>query len=207
MSETTSKSRSDSRTDITSESGTSEKDQQKNKRKIIRSVNDAVSLKQILESHGISLNKSPNGWSQRIKCPFPFHKNGNENTPSFGYHFQTDRFNCFGCGSHGKAVEFVAFYTERPRLDVAYELLQQNNLEIKDVIDEDELLNLDDLLIDYANFVRETIMQNAKKFNEIQKVNYWVDAFISVKNSEINPKDLLYRINKAKELIKEIIEE
>lgn len=36
-----------------------------------------------------------------IVCPCPFHKDGQERTPSFGVNFQTGAFNCFSCHVNG----------------------------------------------------------------------------------------------------------
>ena len=74
----------------------------------ILSLGPNLTLKTTLEFYGIHLVPSGNKeWSHPIRCPFDDHKGGNEKSASFGYNFQKDYFNCFGCGSGGGVVEFI----------------------------------------------------------------------------------------------------
>src|SRR5690606_21221084 len=62
----------------------------------IQAANKKVKLINIFNSYNISIKRLHNNqlWSVPIICPFPSHKHGNERTPSFGYNFVQNRFNC-----------------------------------------------------------------------------------------------------------------
>lgn len=62
----------------------------------IRAANRKVRLLPILKSYGVKVKKNTSyAWSPTVTCPLPSHKSSNERTPSFGYNFVEDRFNCF----------------------------------------------------------------------------------------------------------------
>lgn len=69
----------------------------------IERIRREVSLVALAQDHGVSLKK--NGGEHSGLCPFH-----NETTPSFTIFTGKDgveRFNCFGCGAQGDAIDFV----------------------------------------------------------------------------------------------------
>lgn len=75
---------------------------------LIDEANAKLPLHLVLQSYNIPLIKSFSDWSTSVTCPFPFHKNGNERSASFGYNFKRDFFHCFGCSTSGRSVEFIS---------------------------------------------------------------------------------------------------
>ena len=64
---------------------------------------NSLPLLSILAHYGVYLDES----NRKIGCPFPSHKNGKEQTPSFVYYHNTNTFWCFGC----KIFEFFIKFT------------------------------------------------------------------------------------------------
>lgn len=63
----------------------------------IQIVTDKVSMLDVLEKYGYSLNRH-----KEMLCPFH-----NEKTPSFTVFADNKRFKCFGCGEQGSVIDFV----------------------------------------------------------------------------------------------------
>jgi DNA primase len=63
----------------------------------IKSANRKVRTIQILRGYGFKIEKNYQRptWSNNITCPLPGHKGAKERTPSFGYCFVSDHWNCF----------------------------------------------------------------------------------------------------------------
>lgn len=176
---------------------------------IIRIVNDTFPLYVVLRDYNIQFERqySPTGWTHRCACPFKDH---NDTAPSFGYNSKEDRFNCFGCNRHGRTVQFLAYIRGVSVVSVARELyfndiVYNDNLNVSD----DNLIDygkLDDLLFDYANYVREF---KSRHGNDIYVVKYadavtWnLDVYLRkhAMRCSIVLDDLVVRINKLKEQI------
>lgn len=64
---------------------------------------------------------SNNGWNYRLRCPF--HKHGDERTPSMFISKEQNRFYCQACGKTGGIVDYLAFKFKRPPISVAKNIL------------------------------------------------------------------------------------
>lgn len=70
----------------------------------------AIDVKVFLEELGIRNMyemRGRSGLEIKFSCPFPFHKNGDQN-PSASMNAETTAYRCWGCGAKGNAVTFLA---------------------------------------------------------------------------------------------------
>lgn len=176
---------------------------------IIRLANSKVKLISVLSQRNIHFNRQNQyqEWSASIKCPFPAHKNGNENTGSFGYNFLKDVFYCFGCGKGGQAVEFLANLDRIDPIIIAEQIIKDNGgYDIDDLIPEDNNPKIDGLIFEFSNYVNETIRANRDKLDQIEKVTWWFDLYLAarVPKNKVLVEELEARINKAKELLERL---
>jgi DNA primase len=72
-------------------------------KEIIERVKSQVSLVDVIASYGIDLAKQ--GGNYVCKCPFH-----TEKKPSCTVYPETNRFYCYGCSTHGDAIEFIRLY-------------------------------------------------------------------------------------------------
>lgn len=163
--------------------------------KLIILANNKYSLNSILKSLKLnwSVIPSTSGWTHKTRCPFPDH---NDSTPSFTYNSKDDLFKCFGCSRGGKAVDFLAAYTKKPKAAIAYDLVNRLNLDFNDleyeldtIEDSNTYLDLD---IDFSEFIFDFVQRNSGKpgLEEIvNKITWNLDTFIEKyygKNIDIN---------------------
>jgi len=181
-------------------------------RTLIQIANNKRSLLEVLKEYGIrlSLDNQFDNWSPSIICPFPFHKNANERTPSFGYNFKEDRFNCFGCGSFGRAVEFISLKEGINKTIVAEQIIRESgDYEINDDLDyENENPQIEKLLFECAEFIHRVVFKNhedSSAINQIEKIIWWFDNYLSTRapNKEIFVEELSARIVRVYELLEE----
>jgi hypothetical protein len=193
--------------DSSGESGNTEDNSEKFS--LIKIANNRVKLLDILRHYGFKIEQNYQRpiWSNNIVCPLASHKGAKERTPSFGYHFARDYFSCFGCGKAGRAVEFIAEYEQIPRGVVAERILSQyggNDITSDDFKDyQDDLTNI---LLDGSKYLQILIQKNKnnpKELQKIEKVIWWLDFYLmsKVQNKKIQPQDLEFIINKAKNLL------
>jgi hypothetical protein len=185
----------------------------KTDRKLVNAANKKVSLISILHNYGISpMRNQFSKWSLSITCPF--HKFGQERTPSLAYNFESDWFNCFSCGRHGRAVEFIAFKESmvNKRLvtfnEVAKILLSRyEGAEDHDLgLTGDDTKRVEELLFGFSKFIQELIRQykdDPKEMDVIDKVIWCFDCFLNyaVPGGRITVENLEERIKQAKGLL------
>lgn len=70
-----------------------------------RHVRESVDFGEVLEAYGVPLKLR--GDQHHGFCPLPTH-DGQKRSPSFSAHLGKKAFQCFGCGSKGNAIDFVA---------------------------------------------------------------------------------------------------
>lgn len=74
-------------------------------------IMEKISIFSLLEIYGIEYYQINSGnFTHRLKCPFAFHKGGDEATPSFFVSETTKTFHCFGCNSNGNVIDFYKYY-------------------------------------------------------------------------------------------------
>ena len=183
----------------------------KDETQLIILANSKKKLFLVLQQYGIRLTRINHSdeWSDNLICPFPFHKGGKENTPSFGYNYQKDRFHCFGCTSSGRTVEFLAFKEDLDKVIVAQQILRElGGYETAlDESIEDQNPKIKQLLFDFSKFL-QIILQNYKydtnALNQVDKVIWWFDNYIvaNAPKDQITVEELSYRIMRATDLLK-----
>jgi len=123
---------------------------------------------------------SPSGWTHKGQCPFPDHNDAN---PSFNYNSIEDRFNCFGCGKSGRAVQFKAGMHNLPLMEVAETIIEQFGsldeayLEIRERKEDKS----DELLIDFSSYVKDFLDKfygNQKAFEFAESVAWSLDLYL-----------------------------
>lgn len=176
---------------------------------IIRQVNRLVKLRKILsENYNIQFTQNYNNeWSELITCPLPSHKGGNERTGSFGYNFNKDYFNCFGCGASGGPVEFISLMTGQDKYLVAEELAEKLDLtkELENFDEQIDQREIKELILNFASTLNKLYAtKNKKIIEEVDKITWWFDLYLYARISskkEINIEELRQRIGKANELL------
>jgi hypothetical protein len=178
--------------------------------KLVRSANKKIRLITVLHSYGIHpIRNQFNSWSNHI-CPF--HKGGQERTPSFGYNFEQDWFNCFSCKRHGRAVEFIAYKesTITKRLvtfnEVAGLILSRYDSDQELELGEDDSKKVEELLFGLSKFIQELIQQRKQDLRELEHVNkiiWCFDCYLdyAVPTGRITVEDLEERIAQVKGLL------
>jgi hypothetical protein len=115
-----------------------------------------IDIFSIFEKYKIQID-----YSNKCRCPFPFHKNGNERTASFSYNKEKNMFYCFGCKSGGGPVNFVALMQDVPKLDAAKFILSnfRDAAKTKSIIDDQyqEKINQN---LQFALLIRNFISSN-----------------------------------------------
>lgn len=110
-------------------------------------------------------------------CPFKFHKNGQERSPSFIFYPTTNSFYCWGCQKGGSSCNFVANMEEISVIDSAYKII---NL-YEDLIQEDVDIYQQDnekilfSLVDFSNFIRELNKNKIISLNDSEKYTFVFD--------------------------------
>lgn len=180
--------------------------------KIIQTANNILSLDKVFVNHNVILEKtySSTGWDYKGRCPFEDH---NDSTPSFGYNPRSNFFNCFGCHRSGKAVEFLSYIHNRPKIKVAKEIIYtygSDTVTVQDICG----TNFNEIKIvlfeyaDYALNFKKKHKYSEKSLAYIKAANWNLDIFLR-KNSDlynIETSSLKARINKIKEQL-ELFEE
>jgi len=92
----------------------------KNPNKELIARANAVPISKIFKIYGIRVSEYRNN----ITCPFKFHKNGQERTPSFSCILDTNSFYCHGCGTGGLPVNFVLNMDGTDREKAARKILE-----------------------------------------------------------------------------------
>jgi|SRR5690606_27847166 len=185
------------------------KRRQQEQRLKILDANNRITLLKVLNKFKINPErKYKNAWSLHLKCPLPSHKDGKEGTPSFGYNFEDDRFNCFGCNKSGRAVEFIHNLKNLPKIVIAENIISNYpKIEGKNIFDNKDIyLELDSKLFSFSNNVNKIIQKNKHNPDalvKIEQVLNWFDIFIvkKVHSDNYSVEDLEERIHKAMEII------
>lgn len=171
---------------------------------LIKAANSKIKLLPILtNTYGLKIERANNydEWSIPIKCPI--HKSGTERTPSFGYNFSRDYFNCFGCSVSGGVVDFISAKEKLSKYIVAEQLLRDfDSYEVNDTIDEIDP-DIDPILFDFAKFIEEQYRNHINLHEQIDKIVWWFDLFLVTKapRKRITVEELQARIEKATTLI------
>jgi DNA primase len=175
----------------------------------IREANNRVKLIEVLAGYDVHPQKGYNDAEWSISMPCPLHKNGHERTPSFGYSFKKDFFNCFGCGKHGRAVEFISDIENRPVLDIAKEILAtipKSSEDSSEFVSE-KFEDIFPYLMDVSTYFRDKFSKyknSPKEMEKIEKVMFFIDSFIVKKGSvnKLKKEHIIVRLDKVKELLK-----
>jgi hypothetical protein len=178
--------------------------QQEQRLKIL-DANNRITLLKILNNFKIKPeHKYNNTWSFHLSCPFPTHK---DKTPSFGYNFDDDRFNCFGCNKSGRAVEFIHYLKDIPKITIAENIIS-NYSKIENISIESNYIELEPKLFAFSNNINKIIQKNKDNpliISKIECVLNWFDLFIikRVHTGHYSVEDLDERIHKAMEVIED----
>ncbi len=90
---------------------------------LISEANRTFSLVDYLDSRfSMQPLVSSGGWTRRMPCPF--HKHGQERTPSFFVNSRKNRFYCQACGITGGLVQFIHYQTNRPEERIAEHIIK-----------------------------------------------------------------------------------
>jgi DNA primase len=174
---------------------------------IIREADSRIKLIEVLSGYDVHPQHAYNNseWSTSMQCPL--HKSGQERTPSFGYNFNKDYFNCFGCSKSGRSAAFISLIENRPIVSVAKEilLLHPKTGESDDFVPE-KFEDLFPHLMDVSSFFREKLSKNKnnpKQIERIEKLMFFIDLYIFKKASvnKLKKEHINIRLSKVKELL------
>lgn len=117
---------------------------------------NGISLLYIFQEFSIKIDKN----NRTTQCPF--HKGGNERSPSFWYYPDTNRFHCFGCSKTGLPCDFVLMIKHITKVEASLYILEKyagllNSAgelsEIKDIFS-------DDIILEFSSAIRSFIKNN-----------------------------------------------
>jgi len=172
----------------------------------IREANTRVKLIEVMSGYDIHPQRPYNNseWSSSMVCPL--HKSGQERTPSFGYNFNKDYFNCFGCSKHGRGVEFISLIENRPILSVAKEILLLHPTAKESDFVPEKFEDLFPHLMEVSSFFREKLYKNKnnpKEIEKIEKLMFFIDSYIFKKaaQNKLKKEHINVRLSKVKELL------
>lgn len=169
-------------------------------------INKKVLLQDLFKQLSISFDEkySPSGWTHYRCCPFPDHK---DDSPSFHYNPEENRFWCFGCQRGGRAIQFLSFYKRIKKIAAAELLLKTLGSidDINDQIAENTSEEVEMLLYEFSLFVR-SFLHKHKTYSAltfIEKITWALDIYLykHVPSSDIDFDNLKARISLLKEKI------
>jgi len=166
---------------------------------IISKANKSINLVDYLDSKfNIIYVPSNSGWVYKTFCPF--HKNGNERTPSLFINKNDNRYFCQACNASGGVVNYISKIYSRPKIVIAEHILQcigENFIEEGKFLKLNKKRKTDKFLLEISDLCRNFILQN---FGDEHAVNYIMKIMKGF--------DLVYIYNneKVEENIEEIIE-
>jgi len=197
-----------SNSDIYNENNAVKRSLSENDAVIIQAANQIRSLLSVFQNYGITLDRQNDTWSNKISCPFPSHKAGQEKTGSFNYNFQQDRFHCFGCGKSGRAVEFISYKEDIAKCIVAEQIIKDAGgyIPANIVLEESSDPKIDKLLYNFSLFIFEIISKNKNNkivLQQVDKITEWVDGYLikAIPKRKVVVEELNHRLIKAKELL------
>jgi len=112
---------------------------------------NSVDLLKVINGYGYHLDT----FSNKIQCPFPFHKKGGERTSSFVY-YPDNHFYCFGCKSVGGPVEFIHYLTGIAKYTAATSLLSNYEVAFQEIVREEHCNEL----LEFSHLMRDFIISN-----------------------------------------------
>lgn len=102
--------------------------------KLISHVNSKFNILNTVKKYNLNLVPThKHDWAYKVNCPFPDHQ---DSSPSFYINILTNSFHCFGCSRKGGVCQFLACLNKKSTLDVAKELIENENIEIFDLVKE-----------------------------------------------------------------------
>jgi len=169
-----------------------------------------IDLLNLYRIHFPIITYSPSGWTHKTQCPFPDHRDSN---PSFNYNSIEDRFNCFGCGRSGRAVQFKAAMHNLSVMQVAEDIIEKFGsledayLEIKE---RKEDLS-DELLLDFSLYFKAFVDKfygNDKALSFAESLAWSLDLYLLQHASDpfFNYTNLEARVSLLKEKLDEYCE-
>jgi DNA primase len=166
---------------------------------IISKANSSIDISDYMDSKlELIYIPSNKGWSYKAYCPF--HKGGNERTPSFFINKNDNRYFCQACGASGSVVDYISKMYNRPQIAVAEHILKCVNGDYS--IEENKIekakirKKINDFLLKMSDMHREFLLKNNTD-DAIQYIMKIMKGF-----------DLVYVYNteKVEENIEEIFE-
>lgn len=136
--------------------------------KLISYVNSKFDIINTIKKYNINLVPThKNDWAHKANCPFPDHK---DSSPSFYINILTNSFHCFGCSRKGGVCQFLACLNKKSTLDVAKDLIENENIEIFDLVKE--------VKESYLNKIYENLDYFSQlHFDFLNKHNFSEEAF------------------------------
>jgi len=175
-------------------------------------INSKFLLKDLFKQSGLHFEEiySPSGWTHSRCCPFPDHK---DDTPSFKFNPEENRFWCFGCKRGGKAIQFLAYYKKISKTSAAETLLRQIG-NIEDIcleIENTKQDETDSILLEFSKTVREFIHNNKSyaAIEFVEKTLWGLDLYLykHAPRSTLNEANLIARINILKGKLIEYVQQ
>jgi DNA primase len=104
------------------------------------------------------------------KCICPFHKNGNERTPSLCISDKEKIFFCYGCSVRGDVFDFIGMIRGAPGETVALRYKESKNIsiDISDLEVAKPKVNIYEISLQLSVSIREYVssFKNTEKYNE-----------------------------------------
>lgn len=162
---------------------------------------NTVNLLDILYGYNFNIDK----YNRKICCPFPFHKNGHEQSASFYFYSETNSFFCFGCKSGGGPVEFVSLYENVNKYQAS--LLINNSYATNIAFASDKSINYDMIYLEFSHLVREFILLHKDNYKALVHAEKICIAFDTLRSKYIlDPEGLEMLVSKLQITLKDFNE-
>lgn len=166
---------------------------------VILQANKSINIVDYIDSKlDLKYVPSNTGWNYKAYCPF--HKCGNERTPSLFINKNDNRYFCQACGVSGGIVDYISKMFNRPKIVVAENILQCVNgnveVEMESVDKAKRIKKIESILLKMSDIHREFILQNNddESFEYIMKIMKGFDLVY------------IYNTEKVEQNIEEIFE-
>jgi hypothetical protein len=134
---------------------------------------NAVPIVHLFKLYKIRIDR----FNRRVTCPFKFHKNGQERTPSFWYFPETNSFNCYGCHNGGGPTDFVKHMDGVEKVRAAAKILELFEKDVDEdfIFEGQNISERSEIMAEFSNAVLE-FRQNYDDEHSFQFIEYvcWV---------------------------------
>lgn len=140
-----------------------------------------VKIIDIAERFNLDLEPISSG-DFNFRCRCPFHKNGQERTPSLYISETTNSFYCYGCQAGTNVIDFYILHTDKDFIEAIHDLKEYvGDSDVETVV---HIIDTFPIKLKISNLFRIILTKYPDKFNEIEKIIKQTDQYLVNIDSE-----------------------